>query len=260
MAEHNTIKLMLPASVKSFKFTFECRKPGPMAIDISMREPFDSELPSSAVYGFDPSEMSTTKPGNLTNWLANQTAQRNSFLAQVAKAAPQVIDSCSVTEPESEPPHDDPAKCAGPVLDNSETESESEPEAATPPDFTIWYEANKHDLGVALLSWKRSETDPGQIGLRIHMGSGVPNASSASRFGRHHNASGVMPASPASTSWPGTPPLNTLSTPLQLTPQFCSQPTTPSTARLMPTTSTPDNLHLRQLCRPSTAQFTEIRC
>ncbi|KAG1764944.1 hypothetical protein EDD22DRAFT_951404 [Suillus occidentalis] len=145
MAEHNTIKLVLPASVKSFKFTFECRKPGPMAIDISMREPLDSEPPSSAVFSFDPSEMSTTKLGNLTNWLADQTAQHNSFLAQVAKAAPQVIDS-SVTEPESGPPRDDPANCAGPVLDDSETEPESEPEAATPPDFTIWYEANKHKL------------------------------------------------------------------------------------------------------------------
>lgn len=121
-----------------------------MAIEISMQEPLDSELPSSAVYGFDPSEMSTTKLGNLTDWLADQTAQRNSFLAQAAKAASQLIDG-SETEPESELPAistnrlvDDPAKCAGPVPDDSETEPESEPEAPTAPDFTIWYEANKH--------------------------------------------------------------------------------------------------------------------
>ncbi|KAG1868373.1 hypothetical protein DFJ58DRAFT_723630 [Suillus subalutaceus] len=145
MADRDTIKLELPAWVRSFKFTFECRKLGPMAIDVSMREPLDLELPSGTACCADASETPTMKPGVLTDWLEDQTA-----------AEARVIDD-NETEPESEPPAentkclvDDPAKCAGPVPDNSEMEPESEPEAQTPVEFTIWYEANK-DVRIFIL-------------------------------------------------------------------------------------------------------------
>ncbi|KAG1732622.1 uncharacterized protein EDB91DRAFT_1338273 [Suillus paluster] len=37
--ECNMIKLKLPAQLKTFKFTFECRRPGPITVEISMRKP-----------------------------------------------------------------------------------------------------------------------------------------------------------------------------------------------------------------------------
>ncbi|KAG2066276.1 hypothetical protein BDR04DRAFT_1121305 [Suillus decipiens] len=150
MADRNTIKLKLPAWVRSFKFTFECRKPGPMAINVFMREPLDSELPSGTACCTDASKTPTMKPGVLTDWLEDQAIQ-------AVEAGAHIIDD-SKTEPESEPAAedtaqvlvgstgqllDDPAKCIMPAPNDSKTEPESEPEPQTPIEFTKWYEANK---------------------------------------------------------------------------------------------------------------------
>ncbi|KAG1740078.1 hypothetical protein EDD22DRAFT_851868 [Suillus occidentalis] len=156
MADHDTIRLVLPTQLKSFNFTFECRRPGPVTVEISLQRPLKWLRSQHSIVntGSDSSEMRTQQPSMLTHWM---DTQEESLTYRMLKTQWML------------------------VLDESITEPESEPEAATPPDFTIWYEANKHDLGVALLSRKRSEADPGQIGLQICKGSCVPNASSTSR-------------------------------------------------------------------------------
>ncbi|KAG2046441.1 hypothetical protein BDR06DRAFT_977477 [Suillus hirtellus] len=114
MADHNTINLKLPVWVKLFKFTFEYSKPGPMAIDISMQEPLDWELPSGTACCTDASKPPAMKPG---------AAQ-----VLVGSTTRQLLDN--------------PAKIM-PVPNDSETEPELEPKAQTLKEFTKWYEANK---------------------------------------------------------------------------------------------------------------------
>ncbi|KAG1773767.1 hypothetical protein EDD22DRAFT_946642 [Suillus occidentalis] len=153
MAARNAIKLELPVEVKAFKFTFECRTPGPITVEISIGKP-PQQLSSQAgiVEGPDISDTHTETPGVLDDWLKAQKTQYQSFLSDVVKGGPPVVDD-SVTEPESEPAAED-IKCAAQVLvssteqlvdiiDESVTEPESEP--ATPVEFYRWYHAKKQD-------------------------------------------------------------------------------------------------------------------
>ncbi|KAG2136470.1 hypothetical protein DEU56DRAFT_913048 [Suillus clintonianus] len=153
---HNAIKLELPVEVKAFTFTFECRTPGPITIEISIGKPLQ-QLSSQAgiVEGSDTSDMHTETPGVLDDWLKAQKTQYQSFLSDIVKGGPPVVDD-SVTEPESEPTAED-IKCADQVLissteklvdivDKSVTEPESdydvdpEQEVQTPVAFTRFYE------------------------------------------------------------------------------------------------------------------------
>ncbi|KAG2740145.1 hypothetical protein P692DRAFT_20881200 [Suillus brevipes Sb2] len=147
MAARNAIKLELPVEVEAFKFTFECRSPGPITIEISIgKPPQQLSLQAGIVEGPDTSGAHTEMPGVLDDWLKAQKTQYQSFLLDVVKGGPLVVDE-SVTEPESEPTAED-IKCAAQVLvssteqlvdiiDESMTEPESEP--ATPVEFYRWY-------------------------------------------------------------------------------------------------------------------------
>ncbi|KAG2144309.1 hypothetical protein DEU56DRAFT_754360 [Suillus clintonianus] len=101
--DHNTIRLELPAWVRSFKFTFECRKPGPMAVD-------DSEMEMQ-------SEPATENLRCAAQALVSGTGQ----LVNDSKVEP---GTKGLTQPQTST-----AKCAGPVIDDSEMEPELEPEA-----------------------------------------------------------------------------------------------------------------------------------
>ncbi|KAG1851086.1 hypothetical protein DFJ58DRAFT_729070 [Suillus subalutaceus] len=102
MAARNAIKLELPMEVKAFKFTFECRTPGPITVEISIGKPLQ-QLSSQAgiVEGPDTSDTHTETPGVLDDWLKAQKTQYQSFLSDVVKGGPLVLDD-SVTGPESE--------------------------------------------------------------------------------------------------------------------------------------------------------------
>ncbi|KAG2364719.1 hypothetical protein BDR07DRAFT_1482200 [Suillus spraguei] len=142
MAVRDAIKLELPMGVKTFKFTFECRTPGHIDIEISVRKSLRSlGSPAGTMGGPDTSDVHTKTPGVLNNWLESQKADYRSFLLGAAKAGPPVVDD-SVTEPESKPIAGN-GMFTGPPADGSETELESEiqpslksPEPATPVEFT----------------------------------------------------------------------------------------------------------------------------
>ncbi|KAG1908427.1 uncharacterized protein F5891DRAFT_1179948 [Suillus fuscotomentosus] len=70
MAACDAIKLELPVDVKTFKFTFECRTPGPITIEISIQKPLQMLSPQAGtVKGPDISGIHTEVPGALSNWL-----------------------------------------------------------------------------------------------------------------------------------------------------------------------------------------------
>ncbi|KAG1881860.1 hypothetical protein C8R48DRAFT_766833 [Suillus tomentosus] len=151
MAPRDAIKLELPVGVKTFKFTFECRTPGPVAIEISIRKPLRPlSSQEGSVERTDTSDVHTETPGVLDNWLKDQKFEYQSFLLSAAKAGPPVVDD-SVTEPELEPIAEE-LKTGQPVdaVDDSMTEPESDiqppfesPEPATPVEFTHWYNMKK---------------------------------------------------------------------------------------------------------------------
>ncbi|KAG2052952.1 hypothetical protein BDR06DRAFT_972639 [Suillus hirtellus] len=127
MAACNAIKLELPMDVKTFKFTFECRTPGPVMLSPQ----------AGTVKGPNISSIHTEVPGALGNWLG------------AVEAGPPVVDD-SVTEPESELAAEDLKHTSaqalvstGPLVDDSKTEPESEletkDEPATPAEFYHWY-------------------------------------------------------------------------------------------------------------------------
>ncbi|KAG0693941.1 hypothetical protein DFH29DRAFT_1006778 [Suillus ampliporus] len=103
MADCDTIKLELPAQLKSFNFTFECRRPGPVTVEISLQRPLKwPRSQHSTVDGPDSSETGTQKPPMLACWIGAQTELR-SFLSAVVKANTHEVDE-SITEPESDLP------------------------------------------------------------------------------------------------------------------------------------------------------------
>ncbi|KAG1830974.1 hypothetical protein DFJ58DRAFT_736786 [Suillus subalutaceus] len=163
MAARNAIKLELPVEVKAFKFTFECRTPGPITVEISIGKPLQ-QLSSQAgiAEGRDTSDTHTETPGVLNNWLKDQKVEYQSFLLSAAKAGPPVVDD-SVTEPESEPTVEELNRAARVLVsstgqlvdavDDSVTEPESDiqppfesPEPATPVEFTRWYNMAHADV------------------------------------------------------------------------------------------------------------------
>ncbi|KAG2101119.1 uncharacterized protein F5147DRAFT_776846 [Suillus discolor] len=159
MAARDAIKLELPVGVKTFKFTFECRTPGPIAIEISIRKPLQPlSSQAGSVEGPDTSDVHTETPGVLNNWLKDQKVEYQSFLLSAAKAGPPVVDD-SVTEPESEPTAEELVSFSQlysstgqlvEAVDDSVTEPESDiqppfesPEPAMPVEFTRWYNMKK---------------------------------------------------------------------------------------------------------------------
>ncbi|KAG1721387.1 uncharacterized protein EDB91DRAFT_1088462 [Suillus paluster] len=157
MAARDAIKLELPVGVKTFKFTFECRTPGPVTIEISIQKPLQPlSSQAGAVDGPDTSDMHTETPGVLGGWLEAQKTQYQSFLLDIVKAGPPVVDD-SMTEPESEPTAEDIKRAAQvfvsstgqlvDTVDDSVTEPKSDSgvdpkqEAQTPVAFTCFYEA-----------------------------------------------------------------------------------------------------------------------
>ncbi|KAG1727961.1 uncharacterized protein EDB91DRAFT_1086262 [Suillus paluster] len=129
--DHNTIRLELPVWVRSFKFTFECRTPGPMAVNIYMREPLNSE--AWAVKDSKTELQSEPAAENL-RCAAQALVSGTGQLVKDGKAGPGTKGLIHLQNV--------PAKCAGPVPDDNKTEPESEPEAQTPVEFTTWYEAD----------------------------------------------------------------------------------------------------------------------
>ncbi|KAG1854563.1 hypothetical protein F4604DRAFT_1932611 [Suillus subluteus] len=83
MADHDTIKLELPAQLKTFKFTFECRRPGPLTVEISMQRSLkQSKSQPSTSESPDTGETQTERPEILTHWLQAQET-RQVFLAKI---------------------------------------------------------------------------------------------------------------------------------------------------------------------------------
>ncbi|KAG2355867.1 hypothetical protein BDR07DRAFT_1492621 [Suillus spraguei] len=100
MAVRDAIKLELPMGVKTFKLTFECRTPGPIDIEISIRKPVRWLSSSAGTMGDpDTSDVHTETQGVLNNWLESQKAEYQSFLLGAARADPPVVND-SLTEPE----------------------------------------------------------------------------------------------------------------------------------------------------------------
>ncbi|KAG2066534.1 hypothetical protein BDR04DRAFT_1121077 [Suillus decipiens] len=147
MADHDTIKLELPAQLKTFKFTFECRRPGPLTVEISMQRSLKrSKSQPSTSESLDTSETQTERPEILTHWLQAQETHQV-FLAKIQDLTQQPNKSN-----------------AGQPVDDSETEPESDiehlPESpATPAEFTRWY--NKvHLQAGSTKQMVDSETEP----------------------------------------------------------------------------------------------------
>ncbi|KAG1855278.1 hypothetical protein F4604DRAFT_2042468 [Suillus subluteus] len=73
MTDHNTIKLELPARLKSFNFTFECRRPGPVTVEISSQRALKRPRSQHGIMDSpDTSEMRTQKPPMLARWIDAQ--------------------------------------------------------------------------------------------------------------------------------------------------------------------------------------------
>ncbi|KAG2028852.1 hypothetical protein BDR03DRAFT_988136 [Suillus americanus] len=114
---HDTIKLELPARLKSFNFTLECRGPGPVTVEMSLQRALKRPRSQHGILdSLDTSEMGTQKPPMLARWIdaqvevlfwctyylvLNGLKQRRSFLSAVVKADSHEVDE-SVTEPESD--------------------------------------------------------------------------------------------------------------------------------------------------------------
>ncbi|KAG1845082.1 hypothetical protein DFJ58DRAFT_730932 [Suillus subalutaceus] len=87
MADHDTIKLELPAQLKTFKFTFECRRPGPLTIEISMQRSLkQSKSQPSTSESPDTSETQTERLEILTHWLQAQETGLTQMLDLFHKA------------------------------------------------------------------------------------------------------------------------------------------------------------------------------
>ncbi|KAG0701853.1 hypothetical protein DFH29DRAFT_875593 [Suillus ampliporus] len=147
MADCDTIKLELPAQLKSFNFTFECSRPGPVTVEISLQRPLKwPRSQHSTMDGPDSSETGTQKPPMLARWIDAQT-ERQSFLSAVVKTNTRGVDE-SIIEPESDLPgvkniNITPTTVVDESVTEPETDSKIDPsqEVQTSVEFTRYYEA-----------------------------------------------------------------------------------------------------------------------